>query len=150
MLRDPALIPLSHQHHNALVMCVLTRRSLAADTSPVNVIRLAQRAIARYEVELVNHFEIEEAILFPAIEFVPAGSALIPRLWAEHREIEEIVRALRASPTAELLERLCARLTAHIRCEERQLYQSLQTQLSVTALREIGVAIETRVVRACL
>ena len=33
MLRDPSLIPLSHQHHNGLALCVMTRRSLAADAS---------------------------------------------------------------------------------------------------------------------
>jgi len=35
MLRDPSLIPLSHQHHNGLALCVLVRRSLAADGSVV-------------------------------------------------------------------------------------------------------------------
>src|ERR1700693_5778412 len=59
MLRDPTLIPLSHQHHNGLAMCVLTRRSLADDASLENVARLARRVIDRYELELVNHFEIE-------------------------------------------------------------------------------------------
>ena len=60
MLRDSNLIPLSHQHHNALAMCVLTRRSLRDDASPANVAKLARRAIDRYELELANHFEIEE------------------------------------------------------------------------------------------
>ena len=43
MLRDPSLIPLSHQHHNGLALCVLTRRSLAADSSPGNIAKLARR-----------------------------------------------------------------------------------------------------------
>ena len=65
MLRDPSLIPLSHQHHNGLALCVMTRRSLAADSSAENIAKLARRAIDRYEVELVNHFEMEEQVLFP-------------------------------------------------------------------------------------
>ena len=54
MLRDPCLIPLSHQHHNGLALCVLVRRSLASDSSPENLATLARRAIDRYELELVN------------------------------------------------------------------------------------------------
>jgi hypothetical protein len=64
MLRDPSLIPLSLQHHNGLAMCVLTRRSLREDAGPANVAELARRAVDRYELELANHFEIEEQILF--------------------------------------------------------------------------------------
>ena len=58
MLRHPSLIPLSHQHHNGLALCVLTRRSLAAESSPATIAKLAKRVIDRYELELVNHFEI--------------------------------------------------------------------------------------------
>jgi hypothetical protein len=88
MLRDPNLIPLSHQHHNALAMCVLTRRSLREDASPANVAKLARRAIDRYELELVNHFEIEEQILFPAIEGTVGKLSLVKSLEAEHRQVE--------------------------------------------------------------
>ena len=55
MRRDPSLIPLSHQHHNGLALCVLTRRSLGADSSPENLATLARRVIDRYELELTNH-----------------------------------------------------------------------------------------------
>jgi ribosomal protein S17E len=68
MLRDPSLIPLSQQHHNGLALCVMTRRSLAEDSSTANVARLARRAIDRYELELVNHFEMEEQVLFPVVQ----------------------------------------------------------------------------------
>ena len=74
MLRDPSLIPLSHQHHNGLALCVLTRRALAADPSPANIDRLARRVIDRYELELVNHFEIEEQVLFPVCGPLPRSS----------------------------------------------------------------------------
>ena len=87
MLRDPSLIPLSHQHHNGLALCVLTRRSLAADASPANIAKLARRAIDRYELELVNHFEIEEQVLFPACGTHPLVESLI----AEHRALESFI-----------------------------------------------------------
>ena len=88
MLRDPNLIPLSHQHHNGLAMCVLTRRSLREDASPANVARLARRAIDRYELELVNHFEIEEQILFPAIEKALGKLSLVASLVERAERLE--------------------------------------------------------------
>ena len=68
MLRDPALIPLSQQHHNGLALCVLTERDLGGDRSAAAISRLARRVIDRYEIELTNHFGIEEQLLFPLIE----------------------------------------------------------------------------------
>ena len=106
MLRDPSLIPLSHQHHNGLALCVMVRRSLAADGSPENVVKQAKRAIDRYELELVNHFEIEEQVLFPACGAMP----LIDELLGDHRAIESFVGQLRETPSAPLLERFCALL----------------------------------------
>src|SRR5579862_3986012 len=110
MLRDPALIPLSHQHHNGLALCVMTRRSLSADSSAGNIAKQARRAIDRYEIELVNHFELEEQILFPACP----SSPLIDALLADHRAIESLIARLRELPSADLLEQFCVLLTAHI------------------------------------
>ena len=59
MLRDPALIPLSQQHHNGLALCILTERGIAGNASAQNLAKLAQRIIDRYEIELTNHFAIE-------------------------------------------------------------------------------------------
>jgi hemerythrin-like domain-containing protein len=150
MLRDPNLIPLSHQHHNALAMCVLTRRSLGADRSPANVAKLARRAIDRYEMELANHFEIEEQILFPAIENVLGKQSLVADLIAQHRQAEDFIAQLRSASTAAVLVRLCGLLTEHIRCEENDLFQMAQSRLPEPILRELGAAIERKVVRICL
>ena len=98
MRRAPDLIPLSHQHHNGLALCVLTRRSLQEDSSPANVAALAKRAIDRYEIEFTNHFEIEEQILFPAIEASLGPQRLIPELIAQHREVEGLIASLRSAP----------------------------------------------------
>ena len=146
MLRDPSLIPLSHQHHNALALCVLTRRSLAKDASPANIARLARRVIDRYELELVNHFEIEEQVLFPVCGPMP----LIDRLLAEHRQIEALVASLREAPSAALLEQFCALLPAHVRTEENELFEEIQRCLARDVLDQTGREIDRRAVRICL
>jgi len=146
MLRDPSLIPLSHQHHNGLSLCVLTRRSLAADTSPANIAKLARRAIDRYELELVNHFEIEEQVLFPACAPLP----LIDSLLADHRALESLIATLRVSPSAALLEEFCALLSAHIRREESELFEHIQRTLPPDVLLRLGAEIDRRAIRICL
>jgi hemerythrin-like domain-containing protein len=145
MLRDPALIPLSHQHHNGLALCVLTERSLSQDSSEANVAKLAQKAIDRYELELTNHFEIEEQVLFPA-----SASPLIPDLIGEHRELERMIGVLRSKPEAAVLLSFAALLRRHIRREESELFEQIQRELPREALDRAGTEIDRRAVRICL
>ena len=146
MKRDPRLIPLSHQHHNGLALCVMTRRDLAADSSLENAAKLARRVIDRYEIELVNHFEIEEQVLFPAC----GPMDLIDELIGEHRKLEALVAALRESPSAQKLEAFCALLSSHIRREESKLFERIQRELPRETLDRVGVEIDRRAVRVCL
>ena len=146
MLRDPSLIPLSHQHHNGLALCVMTRRSLRQDSSPENVARLARRVIDRYELELVNHFEMEEQVLFPACGPMP----LVDTLLAEHRAIEAAIQPLRSAPTADLLEQFCQLLSTHIRREENEFFEQIQSALPRDVLDRAGAEIDRRAVRICL
>jgi hemerythrin-like domain-containing protein len=146
MLRDPSLIPLSHQHHNGLALCVMTRRSLAGDSSAQNVAKLARRAIDRYELELVNHFDIEEQVLFPACGPMP----LIAELIEEHRTIEGLIGQLRTAPTGALLEEFCTLFSGHIRREENVLFEEIQRELPREVLDRAGSEIDRRAVRICL
>jgi hemerythrin-like domain-containing protein len=146
MLRDPSLIPLSHQHHNGLALCVLTERSLQADSSQENVAKLAQRIIDRYELELVNHFQLEEEVLFPAVSSLP----LVERLIAEHREITSIVDGLRTAPDTEALQSFTLLLRRHIRTEEGELFEDAQKLLPREKLDEIGRILDEHAVRVCL
>src|SRR6185503_8590714 len=100
MLRDPSLIPLSRQHQHGLALCVLSRRSLAEDASTENVAKVADKVINHYEVELTNHFEIEEQVLFPSCGPMP----IIDELRGEHRAMEGMIGELRTTPSAVLLE----------------------------------------------
>lgn len=143
MRRDRSLIPLSHQHHNALSLCVLTDRSLGWDASDENVAKLARRIVERYEIEMRNHFELEERVLFP---LCPDTSALI----AEHRTMENLIELIRNSPSPKLLGDFTALLRAHIRKEENQLFEAAQSELSREKLDEIGVLLEQQAVRVCL
>jgi hemerythrin-like domain-containing protein len=150
MLRDPGLIPLSHQHHNGLALCLMTRRALAGDASPENISRLAKRIVDRFELEMINHFELEEQVLFPAIDRHLGRLPLVDRLIAEHREVERMISELRRAPDAVLLEEFCALLTRHIRSEENELFQGIQETLPRELLESLGKVFEEQAVRICL
>lgn len=150
MLRDAALIPLSQQHHNGLALCVLTERALYADRSEATVRRLAAKAIDRYEIELTNHFAIEEQLLFPLIERELGRTRILDDLIADHRALESMISEMRGAPTAELLERFCDLLRRHIRREENELFQDAQQRLPADLLAAAGKEIDARAVRVCL
>ena len=150
MLRDPSLVPLSHQHHNGLALCVLVRRSLAAGAAAENIARLARRVIDRYELELVNHFDLEERVLFAETERHLGKQDLVALLVAEHRRIEQIIGELRSAPSAECLEGFCTLLTAHIRREENELFQQIQQGLPREVLERIGEVLQDKAIRICL
>jgi hemerythrin-like domain-containing protein len=150
MLRNPNLIPLSRQHHNGLSLCVLTERSLRSDSSIENIRRLAERAVARYEIEIRNHFELEETLLFPAAIAHLGPWPLVEQLVAEHRRLEGYIGELRTSPDRAALEAFTALLAGHIRLEERELFEQIQDRLPEEVLASLGREFEARAVRVCL
>ena len=123
----------------------MASRSLAADQSPENVAAWSARAVDRYDLELVNHFELEEELLFP----VCAG-ALADRLINEHRTLEAFVSEMREAPSREVLEKFLELLRNHIRLEENEFFEAAQRTLPAEQLQAIGEEIDRRAVRICL
>jgi hemerythrin-like domain-containing protein len=150
MLRHRSLHPLSHQHHNGLALCVLSARSLESDSSAENVARLCRKAADRFDLELVNHFELEEQELFPAIRAEFGPSPLVDRLVEEHRRLEQLALRLKHEPSLETLREFLALLRAHIRCEEEELFESVQNRLSEATMERLGAEFEARAVRICI
>ncbi len=124
----------------------MARRSLAADASAANCLRIAGHVADLFQVELANHFEIEEQLLFPAAGPLP----LVAELIADHRALEALGADLHAAPSAGLIERFCELLSSHIRREERDLFEVLQRDLPHEVLESLGREIDRRAVRACL
>lgn len=149
MLRDPSLVPLSHQHHNALALCVLTDRSLEADSSADNLRRLSKRILDRFEIELTNHFLLEEEVLFPPLR--DAGlEVMVAELIADHDLIEQLANSLRHHATERSVREFTALLRRHVRREENELFEEAQRRLPREVLDALGAELDARVVRVCL
>jgi hemerythrin superfamily protein len=145
MYRHPALVPLSRQHFDALALCVLVERSLLQDNSAANIRRLAAKIGAAQDVELANHFQLEEELIFPKLP-----NALANELIAEHRALEALIQSLRSNPSLNLLEQFVSDLRSHARKEENQYFQDFQASISEKELAALLPQLESRALRACL
>jgi hemerythrin-like domain-containing protein len=141
MMRDKSLIPLSHQHQRALALCVRIDR---AQPIPLADLESWQAEIEQhFEGEIKIHFAAEEQALFPAASQFTELVPLVKELIADHARLRESFNQAKArilSP--ESLPAFAQQLSAHIRKEERQLFERMQQLMSVNDLAALGIRLE--------
>ena len=144
MLRDPALIPLSHQHQHALALCVFIQRALVGDRTPHEVVAHWEEEIARmFRDEIRFHFEAEERHLFPAAESRPELVELVSELRRQHDVLRTQALAASGHRLGNAgLSAFVTLLTTHVRLEERELFEKMQAVLPTAEVEAIGKAIE--------
>jgi len=124
MKRSLALIQLSREHQHALALALAAKRA-AVSGSADEVTAMAARLRATMAGELETHFRCEESNLLPLL--AAAGhSGLVSRTLAEHRLLRQSAALIgpqrgRVLAFAELLQ-------AHVRFEERELFQVCEEQ----------------------
>ncbi len=133
--RHPALQPLSRDHYGGLVQA----RHLvqAADADDVARRKAVAEFVDAWDREIAEHFHDEQCLLEPLME--PADRE---RLRAEHESLTDLAeqaRSLRRTidPDAAVLRALGERLEAHIRWEERELFNRVQQRASEPELAEL-------------
>ena len=142
MLRDRNLIPLSHQHQHALALCVQIERGLQSQhPDPQHW----QREIARlFESEIRYHFEAEEKVLFPFAQRAPSLRDLVDELRIEHVSLRQYAAGAAAGRlTVPELQLFSASLAAHVRKEERQLFEGMQLFFSAEELVRAGAELDS-------
>lgn len=137
MKRCVELLALSREHHTALQLA--RRAGRAAQSGDADAVHRLWREVAEYlDSELAAHFLIEEHSLLPALE--DAGEIeLSRRVRAEHRELRRLVEARAFDPEANLAV-FSERLAAHVRFEEREVFETAQARLSAAQLAGIAAA----------
>jgi len=140
--RHPALVALSDDHHHELVQA---RRLLAAaDAPPEARLRAASAYVEVFFSETVEHFRREEENVFPLYARQPAANVeLLDRIVREHMELHGLARTLRAEVSAgdvsgETLAAVGALLRAHVRLEERELFEDVQRVVPPEELDALG------------
>ncbi|HZJ81471.1 MAG TPA: hemerythrin domain-containing protein [Guyparkeria sp.] len=123
MRRHETLQPLSRDHHQTLKLArQLQRAGCDAET---------RAALEAHRPELLTHFAAEEALCEQALVRCPDDATLakqVGRMHREHRKIMELVERLLKDPypEASACHALGEWLIAHVRFEERGLFNRLQ------------------------
>ena len=134
MKRHPALVPLSRDHHHALVAAKRLR-----DATAETAAEAASSFLSHWEAEEKLHFRVEEEILLPA--YAAHGEPehpVIVRVLADHTLIRGDVDRLSRSPSLELEHRLGVRLAAHVDLEEHELFPLIESAIPEAELQALG------------
>jgi iron-sulfur cluster repair protein YtfE (RIC family) len=136
--RDPALTPLSHEHHQALHQALRMKRASEEDR-----VEVADGVLAFWDEEGSDHFRIEEELLLPALaRHVAPEDHRVVRVLVDHVWIRERMERMRLGVEAEELRELGTRLDDHVRHEERVLFPLIEETLGADELEELGQRLE--------
>lgn len=127
MKRHQQLQDLSREHHSALKLALHARRAAASGDQEA-IAASAQACRAAFLAELEPHFLLEEASLLPLLVLADEQE-LARRTACEHDEMRTLIAQLKI-PDAGALERFAELLSAHVRFEERVLFEVLQRHLA--------------------
>jgi hypothetical protein len=135
--RSAALAALSRDHHHALDAALRLRRADAGGLAAA-----VGHFQAFWHPEGRTHFEIEEALILPAL---PESDAewrdACARVRDEHARIRARAGAL-PSESVEAAHELGQLLHDHVRFEERHLFALLEARLPEDELARLGEAVE--------
>jgi hemerythrin-like domain-containing protein len=137
MLRDKSLIPLSRQHQHALALCVRIERASPIPDADLGAWQM--EVVQLFQNEVGTHFAAEERVLFPAARRFEELVPLVEELLAEHGALRgSFTRAAENQMSAADLTAFARLLSAHIRKEERLLFEPLQQLMHADELAALG------------
>jgi hemerythrin-like domain-containing protein len=143
--RDPALVPLSRDHHFALMQALFLRRAAEAPLhTGRGAVTVAEAYLAYYHEELCGHIADEEEALIPLTSHVAPEQA--QRLLTEHEDLRALTALLRQALADGLdprpaMQDLGERLHDHVRFEERIFFEVIQDRLTAKDLEAVGRSI---------
>ena len=139
MKRHEALIPLSREHHDALILARLLQKDAPAYKGlPQEPGAKAVYALHFFKTNLAAHFIKEEVLLQQVKKYNSEIEILAGEIILEHQELLNMFNKLTDSPPlTETLDRLGKKLEEHIRKEERFLFPLIQEYCPEEILRDI-------------
>lgn len=137
--RDKAFVTLSKDHHFTLLLVWKIRRDLAAN---VSVKHINSYVLEFFGDHLGEHFKEEEEIVFSKL---PYGDPLREQAEKAHKDIYLLIESLLENDSDEDLPKQFADLLeAHVRFEERVLFNHMQETLKPEELGDIFTSIVGR------
>jgi iron-sulfur cluster repair protein YtfE (RIC family) len=145
MKRHSSLVPLSHDHHDALVQA-RRLRGAGEGSDPSTVAWAFLRFFAK---EMVRHFREEEELVFPTDLDFPAVREPLVQALLEHVRFHALTKALRHAldserPITSIMHELGELLVAHVGHEERCLFPLIERHLDDSTLAAIELVARER------
>ncbi|HME33646.1 MAG TPA: hemerythrin domain-containing protein [Candidatus Sulfotelmatobacter sp.] len=141
MLRDRNLVPLSRQHQHALALCVRIDRAMPIADADLAAWQAEITQIFQSEINI--HFAAEELVLFPGARKFAELIPLTEELFTDHAVLREFFAHAEArTMSATELSAFGQRMSAHIRKEERQLFERMQELMNHEELTLLGQNLE--------
>lgn len=141
MKRHPALTDLARDHFHALACSQTIRKA----RDPEELRRAGEALVKLWNDDLIHHFREEEEVLLPILS--RHGPLLrderLRQMVEDHAVLRDGCRRLRSRlagdiDSGELIRELGARLEAHARLEDREIFGLLEATLSDEELTEVA------------
>ncbi|MCZ2101230.1 MAG: hypothetical protein LC107_06810 [Chitinophagales bacterium] len=116
--RHPSLVQVSREHHYGLLLSWKIREGLKNNIAPERIKRYTDWFYEKYQKA---HFDIEEQFIYPILS---SDHPLIVQAIQEHRHIEALFH--QEDNLTDMLMALEKAMEAHIRFEERNLFNQIQ------------------------
>lgn len=147
MERNKNLQPLSHQHHDALMCCLLIKKGVEKNTDPD---LLKDFLFTQWKNEIAPHLDLEEKIIFPLLPGSEFQKQVKGMIKTDHDLLRTLVDRMQQSKQERGFYRLFAvLLEQHIRFEERTWFTYLQDNLSPDELIRVGNSVAGKSARSC-
>ena len=127
--RKEFLKPISRDHHHGLLLCWKIRTGFRKQ---VGVGRMKSYTDWFYRRHLLPHFEVEEKYMFPILG---NDHDLVKKALSQHRKLRRLFED--EDDVVISLGKIEEQLEAHIRFEERILFNEIQNTVSQKAIEEI-------------
>lgn len=136
--RSEELQPLSRQHHNGLLFCLLLKKG-ANKQADLEVMRDFIQSF--WYKDLHHHFDLEEQYLVPLQKQYHQLQEPLERMVKEHYSLRNIINENSLNPTYKSVMELHDVLEAHIRFEERTLFPLIEETITRQQRVAIGAAL---------
>lgn len=140
MKRHESLIPLSREHHGALILARLLQKDAPPYKGlPVESKGKAQYALNFYNKELVSHFIQEESIV-PLLSHISWElDNMLQAMIEEHAVLHHLFGQIDTAADLEShLDKLGKTLEKHVRKEEREIFPLIERSCSPETMDEVA------------
>lgn len=133
--RSEELQPLSRQHHNGLLFCLLLQKGIKKQADLEVMKEFIQ---SFWYKDLHHHFDLEEIYLTPLSNHYAGLKDGLDRMMKEHYEIKNIINENSINISYRSIDELRAQLNVHIRFEEKELFPLIEQTITEQQRHSIG------------